>query len=128
DRGKRQRNERTRRAFASLVLGAGIVLYVLEPSYVIARTLLTKQLTPTAPSEWRPGTYDRDCDVTGLLQYDTDRVLDLPRAHSRITAGKAADRTLVLEGDYISAHHFVMTRRARGLIVTDDGSKNGLAV
>ena len=89
---------------------------------------MTKQLTPTAPPAWRPGTYDRDGDVTGLLQYDTDRILELPRALSRITAGTADDRTLVLDGDYTSAHHFVMTRRPRGLIVTDDGSKNGLAV
>jgi hypothetical protein len=33
----------------------------------------------------------------------------------------------VLQGDGISAHHFVMERRASGLVVRDAGSTNGLA-
>lgn len=79
------------------------------------------------PAQQRAGTYERDDDVTGLLWYGTHSILDLPQDRPRITAGTARDRDLVLHGDGISAHHFVMERRARGLFVTDDGSTNGLA-
>ena len=83
--------------------------------------------TPIVPPERRAGIYENDDDVTGLLWYGTHTILDLPRNRPRTTAGTARDRDLVLECDGISAHHFVMERRARGLFVTDDGSTNGLA-
>jgi hypothetical protein len=79
------------------------------------------------PAERRAGTYERDDDVTALLWYGTHSILDVPRGGQRITGGTARDRDLPLHGDGISAHHFVMERRARGLVVTDDASTNGLA-
>lgn len=90
-------------------------------------TLTEKLSTPLASPERRAGTYDRDDDVTGLLWYSTHGILDLPRERRHTTAGTAEDRDLVLHGDCISAHHFVMERRASGLYVTDDASTNGLA-
>ena len=90
--------------------------------------VLTKQpSTPLAPPERRAGTYDRDDDVTGLLWYGTHNILDVPRRRERTTGGRSPDRDLVLQGDCISGHHFVMERRPLGLVVTDDGSTNGLA-
>lgn len=83
--------------------------------------------TPIVPVERRAGTYERDDDVTALLWYGTHSILDVPRGGQRITGGTARDRDLPLHGDGISAHHFVMERRARGLVVTDDASTNGLA-
>ncbi len=90
--------------------------------------VLTKQpITPLAPPERRAGTYDRDDDVTALLWYRTHHILDVPRDREITTGGSAPDRDLVLQGDCISRHHFVMERQARGLMVVDDGSTNGLA-
>ena len=83
--------------------------------------------TPIVPPERRAGSYERDEDVTGLLWYATHIILPVPRDRPRTTAGTARDRDLVLQGDGISAHHFVMERRSRGLVVSDDGSTNGLA-
>lgn len=83
--------------------------------------------TPIVPPERRAGIYEDDDDVTGLLWYGTHAILDVPRERQRATAGTACDRDLVLGGDGISAHHFVMDRRTRGLYVTDDRSTNGLA-
>jgi hypothetical protein len=83
--------------------------------------------TPLATPDRRAGTYDRDDDVIGLLRYGTLSVVDIPRDRQRTTGGSAADRDLVLDGDCISARHFVMERRASGLYVTDDASTNGLA-
>ena len=83
--------------------------------------------TPIVPPERRAGIYERDEDVTGLLRYGTDRILDVPKDRRRTTAGTARDRDLVLEGEGISAHHFVIERRARSLVVTDDASTNGMA-
>jgi hypothetical protein len=83
--------------------------------------------TPLATPDRRAGTYDSDDDVTGLLKYRTDSISDIPRSRQRTTGGTAADCDLVLDGDCISAHHFVMERRASGLYVTDDASTNGLA-
>lgn len=89
---------------------------------------MTKQpVTPIVPGERRAGTYERDDEVTALLWYGTHSILDVPRDRERITAGTARDRDLPLHGEGISAHHFVMERRARGLVVTDDVSTNGLA-
>lgn len=89
---------------------------------------MTKQpSTPFAPAELRAGTYERDDDVVALLQYGTPNVLDLPRDRERLTMGKAADRDLVLTGEHVSAHHAILARRSRGLVVTDDASRNGLA-
>ena len=89
---------------------------------------MTKQpSTPIVPAERRAGTYDRDDDVTAFLWYGTHNILEVPRDRQQATAGTARDRDLVLHGEGISAHHFVMERRARGLVVTDDGSTNGLA-
>jgi hypothetical protein len=89
---------------------------------------LTQQpSTPVASAERRAGTYENDDDVTGLLWYGTHSMLDVPRGRQLSTAGKARDRDLVLAGDDISAHHFLLERRARGLVVTDDASTNGLA-
>jgi hypothetical protein len=83
--------------------------------------------TPIVPPERRAGSYESDEDVTGLLWYATHVILPIPRDRPRTTAGIARDRDLVLQGDGISAHHFVMERRSRGLVVSDDGSTNGLA-
>jgi len=83
--------------------------------------------TPAVPPERRAGIYERDEDVTGLLRYGTDSILEVPKGRLRTTAGTARDRHLVLEGEGISAHHFVIERRARSLVVTDDASTNGLA-
>lgn len=89
---------------------------------------MTKQpITSTAPSDRRAGTYDHDDEVIGLLQYGTDNIIDVPRDLRYVTAGQARDRNLILVGKFVSANHFVMERRARGLVVTDDASKNGLA-
>ena len=82
--------------------------------------------TPIVPPERRAGSYESDEDVTGLLWYGTHVILPLPRDRLT-TAGTARDRDLVLQGDGISAHHFVLERRSRGLMVSDDGSTNGLA-
>jgi hypothetical protein len=88
----------------------------------------TKQpSTPFAPAERRAGTYERDDDVVALLQYGTPLLLDVPRHRERLTLGKASDRDLVLTGEHVSAHHAILERRSRGLIVTDDASRNGLA-
>jgi len=88
---------------------------------------LTKPpITPIVPPERRAGTYERDDDVTALLWYGTHTILDVPRDRQKITAG-TRDRDLLLRGEGISGHHFVMERRAHGLVVTDDASTNGLA-
>lgn len=83
--------------------------------------------TPIVPPERRAGIYESDEDVTGLLWYGTHSILDIPRNRERLTAGTARDCDLVLRGEGISGHHFVLERRASGLVVTDDGSTNGLA-
>lgn len=83
--------------------------------------------TPIIPAERRAGTYERDDDVSALLWYGTHVILEIPRNRARIMAGTARDCDLRLHGDGISAHHFVIERRARGLVVTDNASTNGLA-
>jgi hypothetical protein len=88
---------------------------------------LTQQpSTPVASAERRAGIYERDDDVTGLLWYGTHSILDVPPGPLS-TGGKARDRDLVIPGDEVSAHHFLLQRRSSGLWVTDDASTNGLA-
>ena len=86
-----------------------------------------QQTTRTAPAERRAGTYERDDDVIALLGYGTHTMLDVPRSRELTTVGTASDRDLVLSGEDISAHHCLLERRSRGLVVTNDASKNGLA-
>lgn len=89
---------------------------------------MTKQpITPLASAERRAGIYERDDDVIGLLWYSTHSILDVPLGQQLITAGKARDRDLVIPGDDVSAHHFLLQRRSSGLWVKDDASTNGLA-
>jgi hypothetical protein len=87
----------------------------------------TPPSTPVVPPERRAGIYESDEDVTGLLWYGTHVILSVPRERRCTTAGTARDCDLVLQGDGISAHHFVMERRPSGLVVRDAGSTNGLA-
>jgi hypothetical protein len=94
---------------------------------VLSKQPSTPPSTPLVPPEQRAGTYESEHDVTGLLWYGTHTILDLPRDRERTAIGAARDRDIVLRGDGISAHHAVLTRRARGLVVADDGSKNGIA-
>lgn len=82
--------------------------------------------TPRASAERRAGTYESDDDVTGLLWYSTHSIVDVPRGTQLITAGKARDRDLVLPGDDISGHHFLLQRRSSGLWIKDDASTNGM--
>lgn len=89
--------------------------------------MIKQQTTRTAPAERRAGTYERDDDVIALLAYGTQTILDVPRSRELTTVGTAPDRDLVLCGEDISAHHCVLERRSRGLVVTNDASKNGLA-
>jgi hypothetical protein len=89
---------------------------------------LTKQrTTPLASAERRAGTYENDGDVTYLLWYGTHSILDVPRSRQLSKGGKARDCDLVLPGEDISGHHFLLDRRSRGMVVTDDDSTNGLA-
>ena len=81
--------------------------------------------TPVASAERRAGTYENDDDVTGLLWYGTHSILNIPPGEL-VTAGRARDRDLVIPGDDVSAHHFLLHRRSTGLWVTDDASTNGL--
>jgi hypothetical protein len=83
--------------------------------------------TPIVPPEKRAGTYEDDEDVTGLLWYGTHTILTLPRDRERSTMGTASDRDLVVPAEGVSARHCVLERRARGLFVTNDASRNGLA-
>jgi len=83
--------------------------------------------TPVVPPERRAGIYESDEDVTWLLWYGTHVLLPVPRERRCTTAGTARDCDLVLQGDGISAHHFVMERRPSGVLVRDAGSTNGLA-
>src|SRR5678816_2157390 len=95
---------------------------------VVGRRLMSKQQTTrTAPAERRAGTYERDDDVIALLAYGSETILDVPRSRELTTVGTAPDRDLVLSGEDISAHHCLLNRRSRGLVVTNDASKNGLA-
>jgi Inner membrane component of T3SS, cytoplasmic domain/Sigma-54 interaction domain len=80
--------------------------------------------TQTAPPGQRGGTHTRAHAVTSLLWYGTDTIHALPTGRV-ITIGSAADCDIVLRGDHVSAHHGRVERRARGLRISDDGSKNG---
>jgi hypothetical protein len=86
-----------------------------------------QQATRTAPAERRAGTYESDDDVIALLRYGTHNILDVPRSQELATMGTGCDRDLVLCGEDISARHCRLERRSRGVLVTDDASKNGLA-
>src|ERR1041384_2122376 len=132
-----QRNRKRRPAFASLApSGRPVVVRAACRHGVEGRRLLTKPpstpassppSTPVVPPERRAGIYESDEDVTALLWYGTHVILSVPRGSTCTSAGIAGDCDLVLKGDGISAHHFMMERRPSGLVVRDAGSTNGLA-
>lgn len=81
--------------------------------------------TQTAPAELRGGTYEREGIATALLWHRTHAMHDLPRTRKVTTIGAAADRDIEITGKHISAEHCRIERRARGMVLTDEGSKNG---
>jgi hypothetical protein len=108
--------------------GGGVLWLLISQAKISWEALLTKQHdTPVATVDRRAGTYDHEQHVTGMLWYGTHRIWPIPRSLQTSTAGRATDRDLVLLGDDISAHHFLMERKTLGLFVTDDASTNGLA-
>src|ERR1700755_3474839 len=82
--------------------------------------------TPRLSADRRVGVH-RDDEVTGLLWCGTHTIFDVPRGRTRTTGGRASDRDIVLQAEEVSAHHFVLERRPRGLVVVDDQSTNGIA-
>jgi hypothetical protein len=83
--------------------------------------------TPRVSEDRRVGVYDSDTGVTGLLWYRTHTIFDLPRGRIQTRVGTAEDCDIVMRADGISAHHCVLERGPRGLIVRDNKSTNGTA-
>jgi hypothetical protein len=91
----------------------------------VTKTATKTPSTPPASPDRRAGIYEHDDEVISLLWYSTHSILDLPPG-PLITAGRARDCDLVIPGDDVSKHHFLLHRRSSGLWVTDDASTNGL--
>jgi hypothetical protein len=83
--------------------------------------------TPRVSTGRRVGVYENEADITGLLWYRTHTIFDLPRARTKTRIGTAPDCDIVLRADGVSAHHCMLERRPRGLVVCDDKSRNGTA-
>ena len=81
--------------------------------------------TKTLADEQRPPSFDGVDVVTAILVYGGDRVLELPRQVKRFVLGAAATCDVVVDSEFLSAHHVVLERRGSKLRVIDQDTKNG---
>jgi len=83
--------------------------------------------TLPVPEAQQAGIHNSPNVVTWLLRYGTSTEHRLPPDQEQITIGSAADRDIVIQSDFVSAHHCRLDRRGAQLEVTDERSKNGTA-
>lgn len=81
--------------------------------------------TKTLTDEQRAPSFDGIDQVTAILVYGSDRVIDLPRQVKRFTLGAAADCDIVVSNEFVSATHLALERRGPKLRVIDQDTKNG---
>lgn len=85
--------------------------------------MMAERKTETFPdSERSPGSGE---PVVGIRLPDTNTEVTLAPGQTEFRVGSAADCDIVIDNPYTSSLHCLLQRRDRGIVLIDQGSKNG---